>query len=124
MPVIAPLWGWLVGLLGSLVSSVATFFVGRMAFERAINYALITGFLVAAAALFLAVTLSIKAAILGARVSMPGTLGMATFFLPASISQIFAFIVTARVSASVYRWTVNTMAAYLPHNPRTGLGGV
>jgi len=124
MPVIAPLWAWIVGLLGSVVSSVATWLIGRMAFEKAINYALITGFLVAAAALFLAVTLTIKAAILGARVSMPGSLGMATFFLPASISQIFAFIVTARVSASVYRWTINTMAAYLPHNPRTGLGGV
>jgi len=124
MPVIAPLWAWIVGLLGSVVSSVATWLIGRMAFEKAINYALITGFLVAAAALFVAVTLSIKAAILGARVSMPGSLGIATFFLPASISQIFAFIVTARVSASVYRWTVNTMAAYLPHNPRTGLGGV
>lgn len=124
MPVIAPLWAWIVGLLGSVVSSVATWLIGRMAFEKAINYALITGFLVAAAALFVAVTLSIKAAILGARVSMPGSLGIATFFLPASISQIFAFIVTARVSSSVYRWTVNTMAAYLPHNPRTGLGGV
>jgi len=124
MPVIAPLWAWIVGLLGSVVSSVATWLIGRMAFEKAINYALITGFLVAASALFLAVTLSIKAAILSARVSMPGSLGMATFFLPASISQIFAFIVTARVSVAVYRWTVNTMAAYLPHNPRTGLGGV
>lgn len=124
MPVIAPLWAWIVGLLGSVVSSVATWLIGRMAFEKAINYALITGFLVAAAALFVAVTLSIKAAILGARVAMPGSLGIATFFLPASVSQIFAFIVTARVSASVYRWTVNTMAAYLPHNPRTGLGGV
>jgi len=124
MPVIAPLWAWLVGLLGSLVSSVATFLVGRMAFERAINYALITGFLVAAAALFLGVTVSIKVAILTARVSMPSSLGMATFFLPASISQILAFIVTARVSHAVYRWTVNTMAAYLPGNPRQGLGGV
>jgi len=124
MPVIAPLWAWLVGLLGSLVSSVATFLVGRMAFERAIHYALITGFLVAAAALFLGVTVAIKAAILGARVAMPASLGMATFFLPASISQVLAFIVTARVSHAVYRWTVNTMAAYLPGNPRQGLGGV
>jgi len=124
MPVIAPVWAWLVGLLGSLVSSVATFFVGRMAFERAINYALITGFLVAAAALFLGVTVAIKAAILGARVAMPGSLGMATFFLPASISQVLAFLVTARVSHAVYRWTVNTMAAFLPGNPRQGLGGV
>ena len=124
MPVIAPIWAWIVGLLGSVVSSVATWLIGRMAFEKAINYALITGVLVAAAALFVAVTLSIKAAILSARVAMPGSLGIATFFLPASISQIFAFIVTVRVSASVYRWTINTMAAYLPHNPRTGLGGV
>jgi len=124
MPLLAPLWAWLVGLLGTLFSTVATWLIGRFAFERAVTYALITAFLVASSALFLAVTVAIKGALLAARITMPNSLGMATFFLPASISQILAFIVTARVSASVYRWTVSTMASYVPHNPRTGLGGV
>jgi len=124
MPIIAPLWTWIVGLLGSFFTTFATWLMGRFAFERAVTYALISAFLVAAAALFLALTLTIKAVVLGARVVMPQTLGIATFFLPASIAQILPAIVTVRVSASVYRWTVNTMASYMPHNPRTGLGGV
>jgi len=118
MPVIAPLWAWIVGLLGSLVSSVATWFVGRVAFERAMHYALVTAFIVASAGLFLTLTLAVKAAILGARVAMPQTLGMATFFLPGSIAQIFATIVTVRVAAGIYRWTVATLSAYLPITPR------
>lgn len=118
MPVIAPLWAWLVGLLGSLVTSVATWFVGRVAFEKAMQYALITAFIVASAALFLTLTISVKALILGARVAMPNSLGMATFFLPASVAQVFAAIVTVRVGASIYRWTIATMTAYLPITPR------
>ena len=119
MPLIAPLWAWLVGLLGSVVSTAATWFVGRMAFAQAMHYALVTGFVVAAGALFVALTLAVKAAIFGTRVAMPNSLGVATFFLPASIGQIFAFIVTARVSVGLYRWTVSTMAAYLPITPRS-----
>jgi len=124
MPIIAPLWAWLVGLLGTLFSTFATWLVGRFAFERAVTYALVSAFLVAAAAVFLTLTLTVKAVIIGARVAMPQSLGLATFFLPASIAQIFSAIVTVRVSMSLYRWTVNTMAAYIPHNPRAGLGGV
>jgi len=124
MPVVGPIFAWFVGLLGSVVSAVGTWLVGRFAFERAITFALVTGFVVAAAALFVTLTLTVKAAVIGARVTMPGSLGMATFFLPPSIVQLIPVIVTARVSVALYRWTVNTMAAYLPHNPRTGLGGV
>jgi len=124
MPVIAPLWAWLVGLLGTVFSSVATWFIGRVAFERAIFYGLVTAFLVASAALFVALVVAIKAAVIGARVAMPNSLGLATFFLPPSIAQVFSIIVTVRVSKSVYQWTVNTMAAYIPNNPRQGLGGV
>lgn len=118
MPLIAPLWAWLVGLLGSLVTTVATWLIGRVAFDRAMHYALVTAFVVAVAALFLALTVSVKALILGARVAMPNSLAIATFFLPGSIAQIIASIVTARVSVGVYRWTVATMAAYLPITPR------
>ena len=121
MPVVAALWGWLVSLFASSITALATWFMGRFAFETALRYTLITGFIGVAAALFLALTLSVKAAIFGARVAMPASLGMVTYFLPASISQIFAFIVTLRVSAALYRWTVSVMSAYLPSNPRHGL---
>lgn len=111
---IAALWPWLVGLLGSVVSSLASWLIGRVAVDRALHYALVTGFVIASAALFLAMVLAVKALIFGARVAMPGSLGQATYFLPGSISQIFATIATARVSAAVYRWTVSTMSQYLP----------
>jgi hypothetical protein len=114
MPVIAPLWAWLVGLLGSVVTAATTFWVGRVAIDRAFQYALVTAFIVASTGLFLALTLTIKAAILGARITMPQSLGAATFFLPGSTAQLFGLVVTLRVSASVYRWTVATMSAYLP----------
>lgn len=114
MPLIAPLWTWLVGLLGSVVSTAATFFVGRVVIDKAYHYALVTAFLVAAGSLFLGLTITLKAAVIAARVAMPDTLGMATFFLPPSMPQLFALIVTARVSASLYRWTIATMSAYLP----------
>lgn len=113
---IAGIFPWLVGLLGSLVSSIATFLIGRVAVERAFQIALVSAFLVASAGLFVTLALGVKALLLGARVAMPGSLGQATYFLPASINLIFATIVTIRVGASVYRWTVATMAAYLPGN--------
>lgn len=114
MPLIGPLWAWLVGLLGSVVSSAATFFIGRMAIDRAFQYALVTGFLVAVAGLFLALTISMKALILGARVAMPASMGAVTYFLPPSLPTMFGAIVTLRVSVAVYRWSVATLAAYLP----------
>jgi len=119
MPLIAPVWAWLVGLLGSVVTSVATWAVGRMAFEKAMHFALVSGFVAAVAVLFLALTVTLKAAILGARVAMPNSLGLVTYFLPGSISQIIATIVTVRVGAGIYRWTVATMSAYLPVTPRS-----
>ena len=121
MPVVAAMWGWFVSLFASSITAVATWFMGRFAFETAMRYTLITGFLVAASSLFLALTVAIKASIIGARVAMPQSLGMVTYFLPASISQIFGFVVTLRVSASLYRWSVSVMSAYLPTNPRHGL---
>lgn len=121
MPVIGPLWAWLVGLLGSLVSSLATWFIGRMAVDRAFHYALVTAFLFTCATLFLALTVTVKAAVIGARVAMPDTLGMATFFLPPSTPVMFSTIVTVRVSVALYNWTVTTLAAYLPAWDRMGM---
>ena len=108
---------WLVGLFASAVGSLFTWLVTRFAFEKAIQSALITGFIVAATALFLGVTLSIKTLIFSARIFMPNSLGLATFFLPSNINTVFAIIFTARVSRSLYNWTVSVMSAYLPSNP-------
>jgi hypothetical protein len=121
MPLIAPLWAWIVGLLGSVVSTAASFFITRVAFDKAINYALITGFIVAASGLFLALVLTTKTVIFGARIAMPASLGAATYFLPPSLPVMVSAITTFRVSAAIYRWTVQTMSAYLPHDPKHGL---
>lgn len=114
MPLIAPLWPWLVGLLGTLVTNVASWWLLRVAADRAFHYALVTAFLVASTGLFLTLTLTVKALILGARAAMPANMSAFTYFLPSDINVIFATIVTLRVSVAVYRWTVSTMSAYLP----------
>lgn len=120
LPVVA-FFPWLIGLLASVTTSAFTWFVSRMVFEKAVQYALITAFLVAAAALTVTVSLSIKAAIFAARVAMPNSLGMATYFLPGNINTVFAIIFTMRVSMALYRWTVATMSYYLPSKTGAGL---
>lgn len=124
MPVIGPIWAWLVGLLGAVVTNVATWLIGRVAIEKAFQYALITGFLVAASALFVTLSLTVKALIIGARVGMPANLSAFTYFLPADINNIFAVAVTARLSVAIYRWTVRTMSAYLPHGGNHYMMGI
>jgi hypothetical protein len=93
----------------------------RMAVDKALHYALVTGFLVTVAGLFLALTLSVKAMILAARVAMPSSLGLCTYFLPSDAPLMVSTIVTMRVSVSVYRWTVETLGAYLPRWDRMGM---
>ena len=114
-------FAWLLGLVTSSFTSLATWLVARFAYEKAVQYALITAFLVAAATLMITLSLAVKAAIFGLQVAMPNSLGLATYFLPGNINQIFAYIVTLRTSRFLYRWTVSTMSAYLPHEPKHGL---
>jgi len=120
MPVIA-FFGWPIGLVTTAFTTFSTFMIGRMVYEKAIHYALITAFLAAAAALTATLSLTIKTAIISAQVSMPALLASATYFLPANINTILAVIVTMRVSSAVYRWTVKVMSAYLPTDPKHGL---
>lgn len=115
------MWMWLVQALGWVVTTVATFFIEHVAYQVAVRYALVTAFLVASAALLVGLTLSMKALIFAARVAMPGSLGLVTYFLPSSLPTMFSFIVTFRLSVFIYRWTVATMASYLPSNPKHGL---
>jgi hypothetical protein len=121
LPIAGGIFAWLVGLFGSAIGSLATWFMQRMVYEKAVHYALITAFLVTASGLFLAVSLSIKAAILAIQYNMPPMLAAVTFFLPTNINQVLALIVTVRVARSIYALTIRTMAAYLPGNPSYGL---
>lgn len=114
LPIVGGFFAWLVGLFGTTFTAFCTWLMTRLIYEKAVQYALITAFLVAAAALTITISLSIKAAVLAAQVAMPSTLGMATYFLPSNINQIFGLIVTIRVSTALYRWTIATMAAYTP----------
>jgi len=123
LPIAGGLWAWFVGLFTSTFSAFTAWMIGKIAYEKAVQIALVTAFLVAAAALTVGVSLSIKALIIGARVAMPNSLGMATYFLPSNVNTVLSIIVTMRVSAALYRWTVATMGAYVPGNPNTGLVG-
>jgi len=120
MPVIG-FFAWLIGLVTTAFTSFATMLIGRMVYEKAIQYALTTAFLVAAAGLTVTVSLVIKTAIMSAQITMPPLLASVTYFLPVNINTILAVIVTIRVSSAVYRWTVKVMSAYLPSDPRHGL---
>ena len=114
LPIAGGFLGWLLGLFGSTFTTFTMWLIGKMVYEKAVRVALVTAFLVAAAALTLSVSLTIKALILGAQIAMPNSLGLATYFLPHNLNQILGLIVTIRVSAALYRWTVATMAAYTP----------
>jgi len=114
LPIVGGIFAWLVGLFGTTFTAFCTWLITRLVYEKAVQYALITAFLVAAAALTLTISMTITAAIFGAQIFMPNSLGMAPYFLPSNINQIFGLIVTIRVSFALYRWTVTTMRYYIP----------
>lgn len=120
LPVAGGLFAWLVGLFGSAIGGFATWLMQRFVYEKAIHYALVTAFLVAAAGMFLAVTLSVKAAVIAVQVGMPNSLAIVTYFLPGNLGQIIALLVTARLALNIYTWTTRVMAAYLPGAPGYG----
>lgn len=118
-----PFFAWFTSLFGSTITTVFAWLTTKFVYERAIQIMLITAFIVAATGLFLGVTLTVKTAVIAARVAMPPVLAQATFFLPASLNTIIATIVTIRVARVVHRWTVGVMMAYLPQSPSVGLLG-
>lgn len=109
-----PVGTWLMGLVTTAFTSFCTWLVSKMIYERAVAFALTTAFIFTAISLTLGISLSIKALIIGARITMPGSLGLATFFLPPNINTVFGIIVTVRVSRALYRWTIETFSAYVP----------
>lgn len=120
LPVVGGLFAWLVGLFGSAIGGFATWLMQRFVYEKAIHYALITAFLGSAAAMFVAVTLAVKAAVIAIQISMPNSLAIVTYFLPGNLGQIIALLVTSRIALNIYTWTVRVMAAYLPGAPGYG----
>lgn len=117
LPVAGGIFAWLIGLFGSAMGSFATWLMQRMIYEKAIQYTLITAGMTAMAGLAVTITLAIKAAIIAAQIAMPGSLGLATYFLPSNMAQIIGILMTARVSMAVYRWTCSVIAAYMPGAP-------
>lgn len=114
-------FAWFVGLFSTAFTSFATWLMTRFVFEKAARIALVTAFLVASAGILVTTSVGIKALAISAQYSMPSSLGMFTYFLPENINLIFSLIVTIRVWRITYRWTVQTMSSYLPHNPSTGI---
>lgn len=114
-------FAWLLGLVTTAFTTFATWMIGRMVYEKAVHYALVTAFVVAASAMTLTISLTVKVAIIAAQINLPSPLNQVTYFLPHNINQIFAIIVTLRVSMTLYRWTVSVLAAYVPSNPKHGL---
>lgn len=120
LPVAGGIFAWLVGLFGSAIGSFATWLMQRFVYEKAIRYALITAFLGAAAGMWVAVTLAVKAAVIAIQIGMPNSLAIVTYFLPSNTGQVIGVLVTARLSLVIYRWTVRVMSAYLPGAPGYG----
>jgi len=116
-------FAWLFGLVTSSFTAFTTFLITKMVYEKAVQFAFVTAFLVAAGALTVSISLSIKATIIAAQIYLPPPMAVATYFLPSNINQIMGIIVTLRVSIALYRWTVSVMGAYLPANPNVGLTG-
>lgn len=104
---------WLVGLFSSTIAAVFTFFASFFALRYAAKFTVVTAYLIAIAALTAAVAAAIKLAIFGIQVSMPNSLGIATYFLPANINAVIGAFVSIRVSFYLYRWTSDRLTAYV-----------
>lgn len=114
-----PLAAWLVSLFGTVLSSFMTWFMARFAYETALRITLTTAFLVTAAAMATALSLSIKTAVMSAQVDLPPFIAGAVMFLPPNLNKVMAIIITIRIAKLLYQWTVSGLSAYLPNNPRT-----
>lgn len=119
----APFFAWFVSLFGTTITTVFTWLTTKFVYERAVQIALVSAFVVTCTGAFLTVSLSIKAAVMAARVTLPPIMATGLMFLPPSLNQIIATIVTIRVARALHRWTVGVIAAYLPQSPNVGLFG-
>lgn len=116
-----PLAAWLVSLFGTVLSSFMTWFMARFAYETALRITLTTAFLVTAAAMATALSLTIKTAVMSAQVGLPPFIAGAVMFLPPNLNKVMAIIITIRIAKLLYQWTLAGIAAYLPSDPKHGL---
>lgn len=116
-----PFAAWLVSLFGTVLSSFMTWFMARFAYETALKIALTTAFLVTAAGMATALSLTIKTLVMSAQVGLPPIFSGALMFLPPNLNKVMAIIITVRIAKTLYRWTLAGIAAYLPSDPKHGL---
>lgn len=116
VPIIA-FFPWLIGVFSSILTTLFTWFITQFAARRAVRFALVTTFLIAAGAMTVTVAVAIKAMIMQIQISMPGGLGEATYFLPSNINQVIAIYFTMRVSFYLYNWMTFVISAYVEGLP-------
>lgn len=117
LPIAGGLFAWLLGLVISAFKAFTVWMMGHMLYQRTFKIALTTAFLVTISGFAVAVSLSIKMAILAIQYNMPQHMAMVTFFLPDNINTIMSVIFTSRVSLALYRWSVKFFTYYLPNPP-------
>jgi len=116
LPVVGGIGVWLIGLVGAVATKAFTWVTTFLAYRTAVGVARVVAFMVVAGALTVSVSVAIKALIIGAQVVMPSSLSAFTYFLPGNINQILAIIFTARVSTSLYRWTLANVKIATQHS--------
>lgn len=109
-----PLAAWLVSLFGTTLSSFMTWLMARFAYETALRITVTTGFLVTAAAMATALSLTIKTLVMTAQVGLPSIFAGAVMFLPPNLNKVMAIIITVRISKFLHQWTLKVMRAYVP----------
>lgn len=114
---------WIATVLGAVVARVLTFAMGFLAYSLAKRLAIVTGFIVAWSALFIAMAGTVKALIIGMRIVMPPVLAQFTYFLPSSINTFIAALVSVRLIYFVWEWTQANLSAYANVGMR-GMPGV
>ncbi len=109
LPIAGGLFAWFVGLIGLTATKAFTWFLAFFTYRTAVGLARAVAFILVAASMLVALSLGMKAAILGVQQTMPQSLGQFTYFLPANLNQIFAVVVTLRISAFLYQWTLRNV---------------
>jgi len=104
---------WLVGLFTSILTGLFTWFVSFVALRSAARFAIVTTYVIAIAAITVTVATVIKGFIFGIQVTMPASLGAATYFLPSNINVVMGAYVSMRVAFFLYTWTHNRLTAYV-----------
>lgn len=108
---------WLVTLLGFVVRRSFILFYALLTFHVAQKLAVAVAAITLGAALTLGMATAIKAAIVAVRVSMPGSLGLATYFLPSNINVMISVFITIRVAHFIWSWSMRNLAKYVYAHP-------